>query len=167
MGSLLECKQKEHNFESGVEMTEQKIFDILRHKSYKDSLKKCEKCNIKHTSYKWCELCQIITNFPNCNNSNEQIYDFVQEMQLSDDTNHDDIIGFSTVFEWISYNQFEDIKEVQNINDLFIKCLATWKDGPLYYDFSNMMGTRESDKKVILRHLYNSQNIDEFLNEVL
>ena len=68
------------------------------------------------------------------------------------------------VFEWIPYNQFNDIEEISK-NDFATVYSAAWKDGPLYYDSDESKG--ESDKKVALKCLHNSQNItNEFLNEV-
>ena len=89
---------------------------------------------------------------------NKQIDNFIQEMQLKR-SSHDDI-----VFEWIPYNQFNNIEEVSK-GDFATVHSAIWKDGPLsYYDDYY---TRKSDKKVVLKYLCNSQNItNEFLNEV-
>ena len=41
---------------------------------------------------------------------------------------HDDII-----FEWIPYNQFDDIKEIRK-GDFATIYSAIWKGGPLYYN---------------------------------
>ena len=44
---------------------------------------------------------------------------------------------------------------------------AIWTDGPLGYNGYSKKYTRNSDEKVALKCLYNSQNItNEFLNEV-
>ena len=125
----------------------------------------CRKCGEKYTEVysKWCKPCQIDNlkrNFANWTSGNEKIDNLVQEMQLKIDK-VDDI-----VFEWIPYNQFNNIKEI-NKGDYAIVYSAIWKDGPLYYDNDNEEYTRMSDKKVALKCLYNSQNItSEFLNEV-
>ncbi|GET65219.1 kinase-like domain-containing protein [Rhizophagus irregularis DAOM 181602=DAOM 197198] len=65
------------------------------------------------------------------------------------------------IFEWIPYNQFNDIEE---------KCKAvysaSWKDGPLEYDSNNKMLVRVQAREVTLK-LCNSQNmINDFLNKV-
>ena len=89
----------------------------------------------------------------------KQIDNFIQEMQLKR-SSHDD-----TVFEWIPYNRFYNIKEISK-GDFATIHSAIWEDGPLYYGYKGY--TRKSDKRVILKYLYNSQNItNEFLNEVL
>ena len=90
---------------------------------------------------------------------NKKIDNFIKEMQLKR-TSHDDII-----FEWISYNQFNDIKKIISKDDFVTVYSAIWKDGPLYYRFKNY--ERKSNKKVVLKCLYNSPNItNEFLDEV-
>jgi len=72
--------------------------------------------------------------------------------------NYDNII-----FEWIPYNQLNDIKEINS--DLYS---AIWKDGPLYYCFRKREYVRKSSKQnVILELSYNSPSIiNELLNEV-
>ena len=68
------------------------------------------------------------------------------------------------VFEWIPYNQFDDIEEISKV-DFATMYSATWKNGPLNYKFNEY--TRISDKKVALKCLHNSQNItNEFLDKV-
>ena len=81
-------------------------------------------------------------------------------MQLKINTQND------IVFEWIPYNQFDSIKEI-NKGDFATVYSALWKGGPLQYDDNKREYTRKSDRKVSLKCLHNSQNItDEFLNEV-
>ena len=68
------------------------------------------------------------------------------------------------IFEWISYDQFENIKEVGR-GGFAIVCSAVWKDGPLNYHKKKLK--RAPNKKVALKYLFNSQDItNEFLNEV-
>ena len=87
---------------------------------------------------------------------NKQIDNYIQETQLKVSSCSD------VLFEWIPYNQFNNIKEVSK-GDFSTVYSAIWKDGPLNYKYRYM---RSSDKKVALRSLHNSQNaIDEFLNE--
>ena len=74
--------------------------------------------------------------------------------------------SFDIVFEWIPYNQLDNISEISK-GDFATVYLAIWKDGPLCYDYDNKEYTRKSDKKVALKCLHNSQMITkEFLNEV-
>ncbi|CAB4433150.1 unnamed protein product [Rhizophagus irregularis] len=85
---------------------------------------------------------------------NEKVNDFIQEMQL----NVDDLS-----FEWIPYNQFNEIKEIGKGGFATIYS-AIWKDGPL--KSQDVKYNRDSNKKVALKCLNNSQNINRLLNEV-
>ncbi|EXX71131.1 uncharacterized protein OCT59_027063 [Rhizophagus irregularis] len=98
-------------------------------------------------------------NFNGCTSGNEKIDDFIQERQLII-INYDDI-----VLEWIPYDQFNEIKETGK-NGLITVYLAIWKDGPLYKQDSLSNYTRDSNKKVALKCLHNSQeSIDSLINE--
>ena len=92
-----------------------------------------------------------------CNSGNKKIDDLIQEMQSKID-------GFTDiVFEWIPYNQFNDIEKISK-NDYATVYSATWKDGPLCYYDNYRKYIRKSNKKVSLKWLHNSQNIS---NEIL
>ena len=96
-------------------------------------------------------------NFTNWASGNEKIDNCIQEMQLKIDSQQD------IVFEWVPYNQFSDIKEIGR-GTVY---LAIWKDGPFEYNIRNEKYTRDSNYKIALKYLHNSQNItNEFLNEV-
>jgi hypothetical protein len=90
---------------------------------------------------------------------NEQINKFIQEKQLEIDWPWD------FVFEWIPYNQFDEIKEIGEYNYFKIYS-AIWKNGPLYWDVDYKKFKRSLDKKVVLKCLYNLQNTIAILNEV-
>ena len=122
----------------------------------------CIKCNKKYTGHKWCKPCQINYlkgNFTNQTSENEKIDNFIQEKQLNISNSWD------LVFEWISYSQFFDIKEVDKDNFSTVY-LAKWKDGPLSWNYYNKKYVRQPNKEIALKHLHNLQNVDEFLNEV-
>jgi hypothetical protein len=69
------------------------------------------------------------------------------------------------VFEWIPYSQLIQIKKTGK-NDFMTIYLAIWRDGPLQYKGYNNY-TRNSNRKVALKCLHNSQNRIEFvINEV-
>src|SRR3954469_6657831 len=90
---------------------------------------------------------------------NKIIDDLIQEMR-SKISNKSDI-----VFEWIPYNQFDNIDKISKGD--FTIYSAIWKNGPLYYYHYYDKHKRKSDKKVALKCLHNSQNItNEFLNKV-
>ncbi|CAB5369335.1 unnamed protein product [Rhizophagus irregularis] len=91
---------------------------------------------------------------------NEKIDNFIQEMQLKFNNKN------NVVFEWIPYNQFNEIKESDK-NGLITLYSAIWKDGPILFGNNWYNGyTRESNKKVALKCLHNSQDsIDFLINE--
>ncbi|UZO16576.1 uncharacterized protein OCT59_007961 [Rhizophagus irregularis] len=125
----------------------------------------CINCNNTYTEVKnrWCKQCQINNlreTLTNWTSGNEKIDDFIQEKQLGINDPLD------VVFEWIPYNQFCDIKEIDSDDFSTVLYSAKWNSGPLYWGSLLKIYTREPDMKVILKHLYNLQNIDGFLNEV-
>ena len=66
------------------------------------------------------------------------------------------------LFRWIPYYKFDNIEEISK-GDYATVYSAIWKGNSLY-DFDI---ARNSDKKVVLKCLHNTQSItDEFLNEV-
>jgi hypothetical protein len=67
------------------------------------------------------------------------------------------------MFEWISYDQFDDIKEIGK-GGFSTVYSATWKDGLLY---SGKSWKRKSNTRVALKCLHGSQNfINEFIDKV-
>ena len=125
--------------------------------------KYCVKCGNTITPYKWCKLC-LIKHLKEhfWTSGNEKIDNFIQKIQLQINS-QDDII-----FEWIPYNNFDDINEI-NKYDFYTIYSAVWKDGPLllwHYQNENH-GRKIYRLKVALKCFHNSQNInDDFLNEV-
>uniref|UniRef100_U9SL83 Protein kinase domain-containing protein n=1 Tax=Rhizophagus irregularis (strain DAOM 181602 / DAOM 197198 / MUCL 43194) TaxID=747089 RepID=U9SL83_RHIID len=117
----------------------------------------CEKCGNKCMKYRiWCEPCQINylkNNFINWTSGNKKIDEFIQKMQLKINSTRK-----GETFEWIPYNEFININEMKGGI-----AIAIWEDGPLYY--SNIKGKykRKLNKKVLLKYLYNSQNINDTL----
>ncbi len=124
----------------------------------------CEKCGKQFTDirYKWCKSC-LINDLKNFTSGNEKIDNLIQEMQLKVNS-YDKYID--TIVEWIQYDQFINIKKIGK-EDFSTIYSAIWKDGPLDYDYNQYKYSRNQNKKVALKHFYNSQNItNEFLNEV-
>ncbi|GBB98801.1 hypothetical protein RclHR1_33250001 [Rhizophagus clarus] len=136
-----------------------KIYGISQEPNTKDYIMVlsdcyCEKCGNKYTNFyrKWCEPCQINNlkqNFADWTSGNEKIDEFIQKMQLKID------------YEWIPYNQFNDIKEIKR--DSVILYSAIWLDGPLKYN-KNTRWERVPNEKVALEFLHNSNNI---INKIL
>src|SRR5438046_2516522 len=111
-----------------------------------DKGKYCIKCNKIYTNVycKLCKQCQINylrKYFNNWTNGNEKIDNFIQERQLEIN-----ILSDMIVFEWIPYNQLNDIKEIDKDNFSTISS-AKWKDGPLCWNEYNKKYIRESDKE--------------------
>ena len=72
---------------------------------------------------------------------------------------------YDIVFEWIPYDQFDDIKEIGK-GGFATLYSARWKDGPLHYDYK-WKYLRKPDQTVAFIWLHNSQGISyEFLSEV-
>jgi len=98
--------------------------------------------------------------FCNLTSGNKKIDDFIIEVQSI-------IIHYSDIlFEWIPYNQFDEIK-VTGKNGSVTVYSAIWRDGPLYYNYQYEEYSRDPNKEIALKCLHNSQNPIEFLiNEV-
>ncbi|GES86525.1 kinase-like domain-containing protein [Rhizophagus clarus] len=100
---------------------------------------------------------KIITeNFKNWTSGNEIIDNFIQEKQLKYD-------GKDAIFKWIRYSELIDIKEIED------NCLITaiLKDGLLYYCECENEWIKTLYEKVVLRFLYDLQNVvDEFTNKI-
>ncbi|EXX62627.1 Rad53p [Rhizophagus irregularis DAOM 197198w] len=96
-------------------------------------------------------------NFTNLS-GNEIIDDFIQKMQLKINN------WIHRIVEWIPYDQFTDIKEIEKVDDnAAITYSAIWKNGPLFYRYDKKEWIRNSNKKVILNCL--ALDIEEFLYE--
>jgi hypothetical protein len=106
----------------------------------------CKICGNKYKNEydKWCKLCQINylkNNFTNQSSGNIKIDNFIQEK-----------LKLNISFEWIPYNRFIKIKEIDKESGF---STAILKDSPLIYISEKGM-TRESYIKVGLRYLHNS-----------
>ena len=121
----------------------------------------CEGCGEMYTEIcnKWCKPCQIKNlkeNFRDWTSKNENIDNFIQEMQLKVNRSCD------IIFEWISYDQFSSIKEVNNAI-----YSALWNDGPLEYESNKKKWVRVQANKEVTLKLCNTKNmINGFLNKV-
>ena len=92
---------------------------------------------------------------------NIKIDKLIQEMRLKIEGPKD------IVFEWIPYNQFDNIEEISEGGFATVYS-AIWRNGPLHYYDSKREFERDLNKKVALKLLHKSQNIsNEFLNEVI
>src|SRR6266536_1674797 len=128
--------------------------------SFQDNYEQCKKCGEKYMSrydakYEWCKSYQINdlkNNFTNWTSENERIDNLIQDMQL-EINEMDDMI-----FEWIPYNEFNDIKEIISEEGFDKVYSAIWNGGPLNYNKSKNEYTRNPNKKVALK-LYDYSHI--------
>ncbi|GBC05630.1 hypothetical protein RclHR1_06320008 [Rhizophagus clarus] len=126
---------------------------VLHEKYFETYCKYCGK--YAYYKYKRCKSCQIdylkyyLTNWTS---GDRQIDNFIQEKQLQTK---------DTIFEWIPYDQFNDIRQVENIG-----AIATWKDGPLKFNEYLKTYIRYSNTNVALKYLYGLHISIEFLKMV-
>ncbi|CAB4417931.1 unnamed protein product [Rhizophagus irregularis] len=123
---------------------------ILRNRIYRDEL-----CRTYHINY-------LKNNFTKWTSGNEQIDILIQKLQLTVD--NDD----RNICEWIPYNQFVNIEEIEN-NDLLTIHSAIWNVSPSYYNSIKEKIIRKPKKVTLitLNYLNKSQNmIVDFLNKV-
>ncbi|RIA89836.1 hypothetical protein C1645_182404 [Glomus cerebriforme] len=114
----------------------------------------CKKCAKKYTNinYKLCKTCQMI-----------QIDRLKKYFTNSISENENIIVNKSsdTIFEWIPYDQFDNIEEMGKY-DCATTYSAIWNVGLPKYKEKGL-----STIKVVLKRLYNTQNItNEILDEV-
>jgi len=131
------------------------VFDIEYFEMY------CMKCNKIYTKiqYKWCKSCQLNYLKKSITSGNKRINSFIQEiMQLKINYLWD------SVFEWIPYNQFNNIGKVIN-NDIITAYLAVWKNGPLRWNSVKYM--RDDPNTKVALKFYNSRNINDITNEFI
>jgi hypothetical protein len=84
------------------------------------------------------------------------IDDFIKEKQQN-------VTHPSEFFEWISYDQFENIKKLGKGEDFTIYS-AIWKNGYLYeYNEENQEFIRHKNMEIVLRCLDNLKDINEDL----
>jgi hypothetical protein len=98
---------------------------------------------------------QYLQNIKNSTSGNEEIDNFIREMQLKI-SNYNDI-----VFEWIPYDQFNEIEIVKD--DCIAVYSAVWRDGPLRWSRQDEKYTRDSNKEVTLKCFHDLQNQTEFV----
>jgi hypothetical protein len=123
----------------------------------------CSYCNKPFTKELWCKECDPFRMIENWTSGNNDIDKFIK------DTIYDrNDYGYGFV-EWVSFDRFEDIKQIGEGG--FAKVYsATWIDGNVRYDKQDD-GSWEKRKskpiKVALKRLNGSQNMPaKYLNEV-
>ncbi|EXX70515.1 Rad53p [Rhizophagus irregularis DAOM 197198w] len=134
-------------------------------KTYK---KQCKKC---FNDRKWCSrTClksYLKNNFSNWTSGNEEIDDFIREMQLKLNDKND------VVFEWVPHDQLKNLKKIGKGGFATVYS-AIWEHGPLHCDgkkndpnYFDGQWKRVARENVALKCLDNCKNISKkFLNEV-
>jgi hypothetical protein len=106
-----------------------------------------------------CQINCLKNNFTNWTSENETIDDLIRKTHLQINGCND------IIFEWIPYNQFENIKKISKGNFTTKIFSAIWKNGPLNFNCNKMELNRIPDRNVFLKYLQNI-NINEFLTKV-
>ena len=120
----------------------------------------CKNCKQPRTNYEWCSPCifYILKLNKNWTSGNNVIDEFIQKTQLETKS----IFG---LIEWIEYDRFENVEYLAK-GGFGTVHKAIWKDGYIH-DIKNNEFIRSKNHQVVLKCLYNSQDITvEFLNEV-
>ena len=124
----------------------------------------CPKCNKPNTGNFWCNQCnakRFQQGFPNWTSRNKYIDNFIQETQLSAESEYH-------VLEWIPYNRLTNIKYLAK-GGFSTVYKAIWLDGFIqWWDYDKKQWKRHGkDYSIVIKSLNNSSNInEEFLNEV-
>jgi hypothetical protein len=121
----------------------------------------CKKCFkvYTNTEYKWCKPCHSRDVFINTS-GNEKVDALIKEMQLK--MNY----PWDIVFEWVQYSQFDNITKIGE-DEFSTLYSAIWKDGPLLYHKDEYVYTRNRDKVVTIKCLYNTQNVTNDLLDMV
>ncbi|GBC43322.2 kinase-like domain-containing protein [Rhizophagus irregularis DAOM 181602=DAOM 197198] len=123
----------------------------------------CQDCQKQRTAVSWCKNCDIAflkENFHNWTSGNFLIDKFIRDTQLNANESMD-------YLEWIDFDQFELIENINKRGAFSSIYSAIWMEGPRWnLDEEAEVWTRNGPIKVILKRLDNSQNISqEFVNQ--
>ncbi|CAB4440219.1 unnamed protein product [Rhizophagus irregularis] len=117
----------------------------------------------KRTTVAWCNNCDIAflkDNFRNWSSENSKIDELIKYTQLNAKESMD-------YLEWIDFDQFELIENIDKRGAFSTIYSAIWMEGPRWnLDEEAEIWTRTGPIKVALKHLDNSQNMSqEFINQ--
>ncbi|GBC03663.1 hypothetical protein RclHR1_05240012 [Rhizophagus clarus] len=124
----------------------------------------CQDCQNQQIAVAWCENCDIAflkKKFYNWTSGDSNIDEFIKFTQLNARENTD-------YLEWIDFNQFDLIKNINKQGAFSSIYSAVWMEGPRWIlDEEAEMWTRTGPTKVILKRLDNSQNMSqEYVNQL-
>jgi hypothetical protein len=124
--------------------------------SSSSSSKECITCGNQKLSWIWCVKCEhqrFRDNFQNWTSENKLIDDLIKEVQLSSACPEEYI-------EWIPFSDFELVKYHGRGRHSTVYT-ATWLRGPLdTYDALSDDYARSGPRKIVLKSLDNSRNIN-------
>ncbi|PKC06918.1 kinase-like protein [Rhizophagus irregularis] len=125
---------------------------------------KCSLCKQQRIATMWCEQCDILNLkecFPNWTSGNSIIDEFIRFTQLNAKESMD-------YLEWIDFNQFDLIKDINDKGAFSSIYSAVWTEGPRWnLDEEAEIWTRTGPIKVILKRLDNSHNLSqEFVDQL-
>ncbi|RGB29344.1 hypothetical protein C1646_672516 [Rhizophagus diaphanus] len=124
---------------------------------------KCSLCKQQRIATMWCEKCDIMNLkecFPNWTSGNSILDEFIRFTKLNAKESMD-------YLEWIDFNQFVLIKDINDKGAFSSIYSAVWTEGPRWnLDEETEIWTRTGPIKVILKRLDNSHNLSqEFINQ--
>jgi hypothetical protein len=124
---------------------------------------KCFDCARQRTAVAWCKNCDVAflkNNFRNWTSGNSKIDDLIKYTQLN-------AKGSMDYLEWIDFDQFDLIENINKRGAFSSIYSAVWMEGPKWnLDEEAELWTRTGPIKVILKRLDNSHNIDqEFIDQ--
>jgi hypothetical protein len=125
---------------------------------------KCLDCKSQRTAVAWCKNCDIAffkEKFSNWTSGNSKIDELIRYTQLNAKGNMD-------FLEWIEFDQFDLIKNINKRGAHSSIYSAVWMEGPRWnLDEEAELWSRNGPIKVILKRLDNSHNMSqEFVNQV-
>ncbi|CAB5392262.1 unnamed protein product [Rhizophagus irregularis] len=125
---------------------------------------KCLDCKSQRTAVAWCKNCDIAffkEKFSNWTSGNSKIDELIRYTQLNAKGNMD-------FLEWIEFDQFDLIKNINKRGAHSSIYSAVWMEGPRWnLDEESELWSRNGPIKVILKRLDNSHNMSqEFVNQL-
>lgn len=153
--------KQQRSFSYGNPQRSQPVVEESRKVSV-PSLKPKNLCTCGDPDSFWCQVCEnrrFKSSFPKWTSGDKVIDGLIQETQLT-------TAGPFNYLEWIPFDRFRHVKHLSE-GGYGTVSTATWLDGPRSLRDEKMQAKwkRDARKKVILKHLRNSEHIT--LNEVL
>jgi hypothetical protein len=152
--------KQQRSYSYGSPQKSQPINDEPRKLSV-PSLKPKNLCTCGDSDSFWCQVCEnrrFKSSFPKWTSGNKVIDTFIQESQLT-------TAGPFNYIEWIPFDRFRNVKIIGE-GGYGTVSTATWLDGPriLRDDKMQTKWKRDARKRVILKHLHNSEHITNITN---